>query len=137
MDYQKFSKAVISHLLDTFGLDVDDLEIEGMAKDVAEGIRATAGMRRCGPLSPAEVEPGMFVTILNWNEETAQKGPFVVTQVRESLVGQVLKVEAISIPFLACVHVDTDHKVSLDMRRLTVGELSAEYVEAMEDKEEE
>jgi hypothetical protein len=92
----------------------------------------TESIKNCGPLTAGEFEKGMLVTVLEWK---VQQSPMVAAILTGSskdtrLVGHLLRIEAISLPFLACRH-RAGHMVSIDTRDASISELSAEYIIAM------
>lgn len=87
-------------------------------------------------LQPDDFEVGMLVTVLQWKpREIVEGGIFTPVTVRtldnKSWCGDALRIEAIDLPYVRCVHVVWDAKVKevrLDTREVTFMRYSAEML---------
>jgi hypothetical protein len=93
-------------------------------------------------ISPGELHVGQFVTVFAWEPYEAFSGglagdfnlPLVATHVDHSWEGSVLEIVAVNLPYIAVKNrSDTylKHAFDLDTRRVSLMELSPEYILAM------
>jgi hypothetical protein len=102
-------------------------------------------------ISPAEIAEGMFITVLENLPHThpaegflgmpipdAEGGVATITHEDRSGYGEVLKVEAIQLPYVLVSYpfdnILRDHVTKYDTRRTTFMELNEKYVAAMKPK---
>jgi len=97
-------------------------------------------------ISPGELSVGQSVTIYEWLPRDVPPDPFsglfggatTATKHRDrSWCGDVLKVEAVDLPYVVVSHPNQsyyDSNTKLDTREVKLMELSAEYVKAMSNK---
>ena len=87
-------------------------------------------------ISPGELSVGMYVTVLGWKEkEMVSKSAFVgvsKTMYEESSwVGNVLKIEAINLPFIVTNELEMiESRPTIDTRKATLMELDLDFVKA-------
>ena len=92
-------------------------------------------------LSPGEIAVGQFITVLEWLSREIPADPFgglfggspIVTQHKDhSWCGDILKVEAVDLPYIVVRETYEKAKpFNIDTRELKLMELSKEYVKAM------
>lgn len=94
-------------------------------------------------VSPGELKVGMNVTVMSWKQREGLDfdgfGVKTITYTDRSYVGDVLRVEAIDLPFI--VVTTSSHSIllrgvpiKLDTREVLLKELADAYVEAMQRK---
>ncbi len=88
-------------------------------------------------ISPAELAPGQFITVLSHApEESESEDNFgnirVIQKQEKSFIGDVLTVLAVDLPFVAVKEQKYNSKYALDTRKTILMELSPEYVKAFQ-----
>lgn len=88
-------------------------------------------------ISPAELAPGIFITVLRWlpreMESAGMMGVQTLTHVDHSFEGDVLEVKAVQLPFVAVADCKgcLRHTFELDTRRCVLMELNRDYILAL------
>lgn len=98
-------------------------------------------MSNAKAISPGEIAKGMMLTVLEWEPIVHEPDGYFTTTTRtirdNSYKGDVLEVQAVDLPFIVVKNhtgYSGERPITLDTRRVTLMELSRDFIEAAKRK---